>query len=51
MRVQEIAQTIFPSVLGKTKVFYYPRPLTSGNITVVHSTYANNCYVDMTSHV
>ena len=31
MGVQAIDQTIFPSVLGKIKVFYCPRSLTSGN--------------------
>ena len=34
MGVQAIDQTIFPSVLGKNKVFYRPRSLTSGNITL-----------------
>ena len=34
MGVQEIYQTLFPSVLGKTKVFYRPRSFTSGNITL-----------------
>jgi len=34
MGVQAIDQTIFPSVLGKTKVCYCPRSLTLGNITL-----------------
>ena len=31
MGVQAIDKTIFPSILRKTKVFYCPRSLTSGN--------------------
>jgi hypothetical protein len=34
MGVQVIDQTIFPSVLGKTKVFYRPQSLISGNRTL-----------------
>ena len=34
MAVQAINQTIFPSVLGKTKVFYCSRSFTSGNRTL-----------------
>ena len=34
MGCQVIDQTIFPSVFGKTKVFYCPRSLTSGNRTL-----------------
>jgi len=34
MGVQAIDQTIFPTVFGKTKVFYSPRSLTSGNWTL-----------------
>ena len=34
MEVQAIDQTIFPSVMGKTILFYCPQSLTSGNITL-----------------
>ena len=34
MGVRAIDQTIFSSVLGKTKVFYRPRSLISGNRTL-----------------
>ena len=33
MWVQAIDQTIFPDALGKTNVFYYPRPTAEGNRT------------------
>jgi hypothetical protein len=32
--VQAIDKNIFPEVLGKTKVFYYPRSTTEGNRTL-----------------
>ena len=34
MGVQAMDQTIFPSELEKTKMFYRPRSLTSGNRTL-----------------
>jgi hypothetical protein len=33
MGVQAIDKNIFPEVLGKTKILYYPRSTTEGNRT------------------
>ena len=45
--MQAIDQTIFPLVLGKTKVFYYPRSLTSGNIPLSSFPIPREKYFDL----
>ena len=47
MGVQATDQTIFPSVLGKTKVFYRPRSLTSGNRTLWSFSIPREKYFDL----
>jgi hypothetical protein len=47
MGVQAIDQTIFPSVLGKTKVLYCTRSLTSGNRTLWSFPIPQNKYFDL----
>jgi hypothetical protein len=47
MGVQAIDQTIFPSVLGETKVFYCPRSLTSDNITLCSFQIRRGKYFDL----
>jgi hypothetical protein len=47
MGVQAIDQTIFTSVLGKTKVFYCPRSLTSGNGTLWSFPIPRGKYIDL----
>ena len=47
MGVQAIDKNIFPEVLGKTKVIYYPRSLTSGNRTFSSSSIPRGKYFDL----
>jgi hypothetical protein len=47
MGVQAIDQKKFPSVLGKTKVFYRPRSLTSSNRTLWSFPIPRGKYVDL----
>ena len=47
MEMQAIDQTIFPSVLGKTKVFYCPRSLTSDNRTLSSFPIPRETYFDL----
>ena len=47
MGVQAIDQTMFPSVLGKTKVLYCTRSLTWGNITLWSLPIPRDKYFDL----